>query len=251
MEQIYTIPVNEAFEKCASGNIDTNVSECRCPFCELYGKYEADEIDLILGAAMMEPDIRKKTNEKGFCRPHFDMMFRYGKKLPLALILESHLDEVRSKVTSGSLFASASAARSAKKLNALGESCYICDRLNYNFDRSVECAVILWQSDGEFRRKFAMSPYFCLPHYTAFVTAARDRMSKKEFSSFFADISHIESRYFDKLSSDVSLFVKKFDYRYENEPWGDSRDSTERAIKFLTADIHRDSTEKKPSGGLT
>ena len=104
MEQIYTIPVNEAFEKCASGNIDTNVSECRCPFCELYGKYEADEIDLILGAAMMEPDIRKKTNEKGFCRPHFDMMFRYGKKLPLALILESHLDEVRSKVTSGSLF---------------------------------------------------------------------------------------------------------------------------------------------------
>ena len=96
-----------------------------------------------------------------------------------------------------------------------------------------------------------MSPYFCLPHYTAFVTAARERMSKKEFSSFFADISHIESRYFDKLSSDVSLFVKKFDYRYENEPWGDSRDSTERAIKFLTADIHRDSTEKKPSGGLT
>ena len=96
-----------------------------------------------------------------------------------------------------------------------------------------------------------MSPYFCLPHYTAFVTAARERMSKKEFSSFFADISHIESRYFDKLSSDVSLFVKKFDYRYENEPWGDSRDSTERAIKFLTADIHRDSTEQKPSGGLT
>ena len=239
-EKIYTIPVNEAFEK-----------QDGCPFCRLYRQLEKKEVDRILGAAMMEPDIRKKTNEKGFCRPHFDMMFRYGKKLPLALILESHLDEVRSKVTSGSLFASASAARSAKKLNALGESCYICDRLNYNFDRSVECAVMLWQSDGEFRRKFAMSPYFCLPHYTAFVTAARERMSKKEFSSFFADISHIESRYFDKLSSDVSLFVKKFDYRYENEPWGDSRDSTERAIKFLTADIHRDSTEQKPSGGLT
>lgn len=87
-------------------------------------------------------------------------------------------------MTSGSLFASASAARSAKKLNALGESCYICDRLNYNFDRSVECAVMLWQSDGEFRRKFAMSPYFCLPHYTAFVTGSTERMSKKEFSSF-------------------------------------------------------------------
>ena len=88
MEQIYTIPVNEAFEACAAAGEPT------CPFCSLYNKYENDEIDLILGASMMEPDIRKKTNEAGFCRTHFDMMLAYSKRLPLALILESHLAEV-------------------------------------------------------------------------------------------------------------------------------------------------------------
>lgn len=75
-------------------------------------------------------------------------------------------------------------------------------------------------------------------------------MSKKEFSSFFSDVSRIEEEYFDKLSSDVSRFVKKFDYRYTDEPWGDSRDSAERAISFLTSDLHRQPEKKKPSGGL-
>lgn len=251
MEQIYTIPVNEIFEKCMSGDIKSGVSECRCPFCELYNKYESDEVDLILGASMMEPEIRKKTNEKGFCRSHFDLMLAYSKRLPLALILESHLDEVRAQVSSGSFLARQKAAKTSKKLGKLDGSCYICERLDYNFDRSVECAVMLWQGDESFRKKCASQPFFCLPHYARFVNEAKERMSKKEFTSFFSDISRIEGEYFDKLSSDVSHFVKKFDYRYTDEPWGDSRDSAERAIAFLTSDIHKESDEKKPSGGLT
>ena len=250
MEQIYTIPVNEVFEKCMAQSVRENVSDCRCPFCELYNKYEADEVDLILGASMMEPDIRQKTNEKGFCRDHFDMMLAYSKRLPLALILESHLDEVRAKVRSGSFFARKNASDNVKRLGKLEQSCYICERLNYNFDRSVECAVMLWQGDGDFRKKCAAQPFFCLPHYARFVNEAKERMSKKEFSSFFSDVSRIEEEYFDKLSSDVSRFVKKFDYRYTDEPWGDSRDSAERAISFLTSDLHRQPEEKKPSGGL-
>ena len=46
MEQIYTIPVNEAFD-AADG----------CPFCALWRKLEENELDLILGASMMEPDV--------------------------------------------------------------------------------------------------------------------------------------------------------------------------------------------------
>ena len=38
---------------------------------------------------------------------------------------------------------------------------------------------------------------------------------------------------FDELRGDVSWFCKKFDYRYENEDWGNSKDAVERAIKFL------------------
>ena len=85
MERIYTIPVNEAVEASAA---DASLG---CPFCHLYNKLEQDELGLILGASMMEPDVRLKTNELGFCRDHFSMMIRRPKRLPLALVLESHL----------------------------------------------------------------------------------------------------------------------------------------------------------------
>ena len=52
MEQIYTIPVNEAFDAVSEK------PELGCPFCMLYRKLQDDELDIILGASMMEPDIR-------------------------------------------------------------------------------------------------------------------------------------------------------------------------------------------------
>ena len=45
-------------------------------------------------------------------------------------------------------------------------------------------------------------------------------------------------RYMDEIREDVSFFCKKFDYRYDAEPWKNSKDSVERAIKFLRADLH-------------
>ena len=40
------------------------------------------------------------------------------------------------------------------------------------------------------------------------------------------------------LTDDVSWFCKKFDYRYDAEPWYNSKDAVERAIKFIRSDIH-------------
>ena len=245
MEQIYTIPVNEAFEACAASE------EAQCPFCAIYNRFERDEIDLILGASMMEPDIRKKTNEKGFCRTHFDLMLAYSKRLPLALILESHLTEVRSKVRSGSFLASMKARSDAKKLGRVGSSCYVCERLDHNFERASETAVMLWEGDAAFRTKCASQKGYCLPHYAMFLTLAESRMSKKDFASFYNEVSHVEGGYFDKICGDVSFFAKKFDYRYTDEPWGDKKNAPERAIAFLTSDVHKATDGKRSSDGLT
>ena len=80
MEKIYTIPVNEAFEKSEADH------SCGCPFCTLYRKLENDQLELILGASMMEPDVRIKTNELGFCKTHYDMMFTRKNRLGMALM---------------------------------------------------------------------------------------------------------------------------------------------------------------------
>ena len=91
-EQIYTIPVTEAVDKIKEEK------SCTCLLCMLYEKLQDDELNLILGASMMEPDIRIKTNKEGFCRKHFDMMLSMKNKLGLALMLQSHIDEVRQTI---------------------------------------------------------------------------------------------------------------------------------------------------------
>ena len=97
MEKIYTIPVNEAFSKSAEDK------SCGCAMCSLERMLEANELDIILGAAMMEPDIRIKTNRAGFCARHYDKMFEMKNRLGLALMLESHLDEWKEKLKPGGI----------------------------------------------------------------------------------------------------------------------------------------------------
>ena len=50
----------------------------------------------------------------------------------------------------------------------------------------------------------------------------------------------------------MSWFCKKFDYRYENEPWGNAKDAPERARLFLSGTLHvHEEDIKKNDGGLT
>ena len=247
MEQIYTIPVNEAFEKVQEE--DSHI----CPFCLMYNRLEANELDLILGASMMEPDVRLKTNELGFCDAHLGMMFGRPKRLPLALMLESHLDQIAKDLDGNmGMFIGKTGDAAAKRLDRLEHSCYICDRIEYNFSRMIETAALLWQSDSAFHDKVKKAPYFCLPHYGRFIRAAKDRLSKKDFAEFYETVHALETAYFDELRGDVSWFCKKFDYRYENEPWGNAKDAPERARSFLSGTLHvHEEDLKKNDGGLT
>ena len=88
-ETIYTIPLTEAF-----------TADCECPFCYLLKKLTAEQIDSFLGPSLMEPDIRTKTNESGFCREHLSMLYATkSNRLGLALILHTHTQEKNALMT--------------------------------------------------------------------------------------------------------------------------------------------------------
>lgn len=229
-EKIYTIPINEAFDASAA---DHSIG---CPFCALYERFEYDQLDIILGGAMMEPDIRIKTNKQGFCHKHYEKMFTMKNRLGMALMLESHLNELREDMKGGlSEVFSGKGSKAVGRIEKLEDSCYICERVEYTMERIFENAALLWEENPkEFGAKIEAQPYFCLQHYRRFVEAGQKNINKKRFPDFYETVSKTEMAYFDKLRCDVSWFCKKFDYRYENEPWRDSKDAVERAIKFLT-----------------
>ena len=229
LEQIYTIPVNEAFDA-----VNENAA-LGCPFCILYKKLQNDELDIILGASMMEPDIRVKPNEQGFCHNHYSMMQRRKRMLGIGLMLESHLAEVEKKIDGPTLLGNKAQA-SINALAALECDCYVCSRIEKNISAMNATAVYLWESDPEFQKKFEGSPYFCLPHYRRMIDYASKKLNKKVFKGLY-DVAHgIEKKHITSLQNDVSWFCKKFDYRYNEEPWYNSKDSVMRTEKFLSGD---------------
>ena len=237
MEQIYTIPVNEAFDQVRENKA------CGCPLCVLYKKLEENELDIILGASMMEPDIRMRTNEEGFCLTHYDMMLTRKRMLGMGLILESHLDEVKKRLNPAALFVKRK-GKSMEALSELEESCYVCGRIKKNLDAMTATVVYLYETDEQFREKLCDMPYFCLPHYRAMMEYAMKKMSKSAFGGFYKTVLEIENDYIDSLRGDVSWFCKKFDYRYDSEPWYNSKDSVQRTVKFLSGDFSEDQTAK-------
>ncbi len=230
MEQIYTIPVNEAFEASAAD------PSCGCPLCAIYRRLEENELDLILGASMMEPDVRIKTNEEGFCRLHYDLMFVRKNRLGMALTLESHLKELQGDLKEGTFGTPGS--KPMKRIAELEADCYVCRRTQAYFEHMAECVVYLWDADEDFPPKLRAQPYFCLPHYRKLLEYGQKRLGKKKLAAFTAEVGKVVSDYLTTLTDDISWFCKKFDYRYDEEPWYNSKDAVERAMRFLRADIH-------------
>ncbi len=222
MESIYTIPVNDAFDRTDG-----------CPFCAMYDKLEENELDLILGASMMEPDIRIQTNSMGFCPQHYQMMYEGKNRLSLALMLESHLDTVKKELKQGvSLFGN-KPSRASDKASAINDNCYVCNRIQTHLNKMIETACILWNSDEDFKKKFSAQPYFCLRHYEKMMRVAPVFVDRKKLNEFYKIAETIQLSYLTALREDVSFFCKKFDYRYQDEPWGTAKDSVERTIALL------------------
>lgn len=223
-EKIYTIPVNEAFDK-----------KDGCPICQLFDMLEKNELELILGASMMEPDVRIKTNEQGFCGTHFKKLFLKQQKLPLALLLESHLDKLNKDHFEKGLLPK-SAAKSGTELQKTLDDCYVCNRVNAYMEMIYATIFTLFESESEFRIKTEEQPFFCLPHYSELLKRAPKELSKRRQEDFMGIIKKVEASYLSTLREDVKWFIQKFDYRFTDEPWKNSKDAAERAIFLLTGE---------------
>lgn len=224
LDSIYTIPIKDVFEP-----------KDGCPICRLRDTLETRCIDYILGAAMMEPDIRIMTNEQGFCRKHFNMMFKNKNKLSLALILESHLDTIEKDIfAKKDLFNKGAKSERAAELS---HSCFVCSQIDTALERMMGTVVHMWESSLDFKELFAEQPVLCLEHYKDLCLVAKKKMNKKRFPDFAEACEKLTAEYLKELRGDVTHFTKMFDYRNSGEDadWKNSKDSIQRAIWYLTS----------------
>ena len=92
----------------------------------------------------------------------------------------------------------------------------------------------LYKNEKNFRERFLSQEMFCLPHYRELLEYGQKFLSKKEYDVFAKELQEIENRYLETLQGDIDWFCKKFDYRYKEEDWKNSRDAIERTVYTLT-----------------
>ncbi|MBR2295176.1 MAG: hypothetical protein IJ869_05390 [Clostridiales bacterium] len=241
IEKIYTIPVNEAYEK-----------ECVCPLCVLKDKAENDYLDYYLGPSLMEPDNRVETNKSGFCPEHMGKLNRKETaRLGLGLMLHTHLKDMNDDLTKqirNAIPAKAGLIKGrsgeyktafnkiADKIEGRVKTCPICDKTNYTMDRYLEVIMYLFSKDSDFRANFSNNKVHCLPHTALLFRAAASHLSQNDAADLATAIAGNTERSFAELIADVEWFTLKFDYRNADKPWGNSKNAIQRSMRFLSAD---------------
>lgn len=223
-ESLLTIPVNEILEP-----------KCGCPICRMRDMLEQRTVEYIMGAAMMEPDVRIETNKQGFCKTHFEQMRNCKNRLSLALILQSHLQSIQKNIFDRkSLFEGKTAKQ--KKASAINNDCFVCNKIEWSMSRLMVTFFEMFEKSKDFRELLAEQEMLCLPHYDMLVSRCSADMDKKYQKQFIDTCNKLVKQYLDVLEHDVSHYCKMYDYRNtgKDADWGNSKDSIERAIRFLT-----------------
>ena len=231
-EKIYTIPLSDAFSEGGE-----------CPFCTLEKKLETEQVSYALGASMMEPDSRIISNEKGYCRRHFEQMSREGKALSLGLVLDTHLNvliEVLEKAaempkTKSGLFKKNTETDPVIEILEKNEaSCLICDKLHHTLEKFAEVFWYLYKNEADFKEKVLSCQGFCLPHFQLLLECADHELSGKTLEDAKHEVIQLELRNLKRINDEVNWFTKKFDYRNQDKPWGNSKDAPQRAMEKLS-----------------
>lgn len=205
--------------------------KCGCPICLTRKASEDNSCEYISGAAMMEPDIRIETNKLGFCAEHFDMLLKTSARLPLALILSTHLDEVRNEVFDKR---SAKTARTERG-EEFEKTCYICSRIDDDLDRFFHGMFTMYKEDEAFRKLFAAQEFICFPHRNLLINKARKVLKKDILKQFEDETETLAKNRLIQLREGLEELCRSFDYRNAGKPLSEiAQDAPERTIEFLT-----------------
>ncbi len=249
-EQIYTIPVTDAFRE-----------DHECALCLLERSLEDRYTDYFLGASLMEPDTRVETNRNGFCRNHFEKMYnRQDNRLGLGLILDTHLkehiealkkiyfsrsDDIEKEIKKTSAMnlsdklkskkSPSSQAREflTKHLDDLEKNCMICAKIDFTMERYIDVMFYLWAKEPEFLELFNSKKGFCMVHFNRLLKDTEKYLKYSLRAQFTNDLIKMELMNLERIQREVNWFTEKFDYKNNDAPWGNSRDALPRSLEKI------------------
>ena len=233
-EKLYTIDLNDAVR---SGD--------ECLFCWLERKLEQSAVEFVLGSSYMESDVREKTDQQGFCRPHTKIMYDYGNALGNAWIQKTRLQYVRKhlKAQTDSYKPQKSgwfgaARKSGPEGNGVSawireqeSHCYVCARVRDTYERMLGTFVYMLKQDEDFGKQLTASCGFCVHHFADVADICEKSLSEKEKEVWMPELFSLMEKNLDRVQEDINWMIEKYDYNNQDADWKNSRDALQRTMQ--------------------
>jgi hypothetical protein len=120
-------------------------------------------------------------------------------------------------------------------INKTFKSCAVCEKIDSTFERYVDTYFYLWARNDGIREHTRECKGFCISHYALLLEVGAKKLNAADFAEFTATVQPLQLANLNRLVDELDWFIQKFDYRFSNEPWKNSKDSLHRAINKLSS----------------
>lgn len=199
-----------------------------CFVCRLVSETVDHYLDALLYENVNDVGVRKDLRESnGFCPKHAWLLCEHGDPLGHSIIyadlVDGVLDSLKGLLASHPHPSSKTTNSQAKRLLP-GRKCPACFVARGAQERYIAVLLEELASDPMFEKKFASSSGLCLPHLVeALEVSPNDEATRR--------LLRVSIGKLEELKVDLAEVIRKHDYRFSKEPWGDEQDAWIRAVQ--------------------
>ncbi len=221
---------NRGFEKHTTYfNVLEGFQNAReCPFCTLAAKSSHKYLDALIYEKVNDPGIRKELKKAhGFCKRHAEELISLGGSLGIGIIYRDQLQRFM-ELLSVERVSRVETEKFLRELNSWNNhsGCPACKFERNAVERYID-AFVYFLNDRDMKEAFESSMGVCVGHFSLVLSKIEEPEKKRYFIS-------VEREKMELLYGNVDEFIRKQDYRFENEPiTPDEADSWTRIVRVM------------------
>jgi hypothetical protein len=199
------------------------LSDSACVLCSLVSAAVVQGIKLLFSEFVNDPHSRLRIRaSRGFCREHTRIIASRGDALGVSILYEDLADQTIKRWRRGTVGVAHRNTRFTSSTRAA--RCPACD-LELEAEARYAGALAAGLDSEQVWSALTSRACLCVPHVENVAEYARRECGEQLLA--------LESEKLKILELELEEIVRKHDYRFRNEEWGEERDAWLRALTYL------------------
>lgn len=119
------------------------------------------------------------------------------------------------------------------QIEKIQKGCAICDRIENFMKKYLDVIFYLWENEETFRKLASTKKGYCLNHFKLLLSNSEKYLGKYNARIFNCTLVKMQKENMNRIRNELNWFTKKFDYKNNDTPWGNSKDSLPRALQKI------------------